>query len=124
MTTLTAPCQADNRKHSRYPVALPAQIRGLPASTRNLSLLGLQLAFPSMNIPLIASDLDSGSLLVTVALPHEGPSRVQCQMAYLCDYGDEHLIGLQFVEFPDRDSDKLERYLASLAASDSTAPLT
>lgn len=94
---------------------LSVRVAGLELLTANLSLTGMQLVCPKMQIAGIQSQLDEGMLLAEVELPDKRSIAMRCRVAYASPYGDEVLIGTHIEAFEGAGEDQWRAYLTALA---------
>ena len=108
----------EKRQHPRYHAGLKAKIKGVSLATKDVSVTGMQLACLGMIYDLVASHLNTPPVTVELSLPGEQNVRVDCSLAYLSDYGDEYLIGLQFEDFKDDGQRSFAEFMAKLSKSE------
>ncbi|MGK0173332.1 MAG: hypothetical protein ACI9W2_005079 [Gammaproteobacteria bacterium] len=82
-------------------------------TVQNLSTRGAQVACPSMVFHFLKPKLKKVPIVLVVSLDD---SRIQGEsvVAYINDYGNELLIGLNFTIISHADQDLLSKYVASL----------
>ena len=110
------------RDSPRYRVYLTVDIDGIELTANNISASGMQVSCPDFLYGRLQDTLESESFQVNTRLPMiETPCAANCKSVYHSEFGDEFLIGLQFLEFKNSDQQALGNYLQGL--SDKNAPV-
>lgn len=110
------------RDNPRYRVYLTVDIDGIELTANNISSTGMQVSCPDFLYGRLQETFDSESFKVNTQLPMvDTPCAADCKAIYHSEFGDELLIGLQFLELQAADQQALGNYLQEL--SDKNAPV-
>jgi len=94
------PSMSDERRiASRFSRRLQATAGDVVLHTSNLSASGVQLECPALRLARFRGQLDDDTVDLTLALPDGGRVRARVKVAYVSEYDDEYLIGVQFERF-------------------------
>jgi c-di-GMP-binding flagellar brake protein YcgR len=106
----------------RYRIFLQVQLDGIELTANNISPGGMQFSCPEYLIGRIEDTLNKESFDLDIQLPLTNPPcRASVKTRYNSAFGDEYLIGIQFVNLEQVHENNLSQYLQSLA--DKNAPL-
>ena len=112
----------ENRQSPRYRVYLPVVVDGIELTANNVSSTGLQVSCPDFLYGRIQDTVETSSFSVDIQIPKsESPCQTSCKMIYHSVFGDEYLIGLEYLDVEASHQQVLDSYLKDLAASN--APL-
>jgi c-di-GMP-binding flagellar brake protein YcgR len=104
------------REWPRYRVFLQVQLDGIELTANNISPGGMQISCPEFLIGRIEDSLNKESFDLDIQLPLiDPPCRVNAKMKYNSVFGDEHLIGIKYVDVDETHYSNLTKYLQGLA---------
>lgn len=110
------------RDWPRYRVFLQVQLDGIELTANNISPGGMQLSCPEFLIGRIEDTLNKESFDLDILLPlTDPPCRANVKMLYNSVYGDEHLLGIKYVNIDETHHNNLSQYLQGL--EDKHAPI-
>jgi len=110
------------RDSPRYRVYLQIELDGIELTANNISSTGMQVSCPEFLFGRIQDTVESDLFDVNIALPLiDPPCKANVKMVYNSTYGDEHLLGMEYVDLDDAHHDSLAAYLQGLA--DRNAPV-
>jgi hypothetical protein len=104
----------ERRQHPRYARRLSAMVDGLLVFTSQVSLAGMQLLCPEMQLPSLRRALEKRSFRLDIDLPDNNQVSCQVEIAYQSMDGDELLIGVNITGFAKGHRKRWENYLAGL----------
>jgi|GEM_PF-4638757 len=114
--------EAEQRDGPRYRVFLQIHVDGIEMTANNISSQGMQFSCPEFLIGRLEDTLNQESYDLDMQLPMvSSPCRASVKTMYNSTYGDEHLIGVKYVNLEGEHADHLSQYLQGLA--DKNAPL-
>ena len=110
------------RESPRFRVFLQVQLDGIEMTANNISSHGMQVSCPEFLFGRIQDTLEQESFDIDIQLPMvDVPCRTSAQLVYNSTFGDEHLLGLKYVELEEEHHQNLSNYLKDL--SDRNAPV-
>lgn len=110
------------RESPRYRVYLPVFLDGIELTANNISSSGMQVSCPEFLFGRIQDTVEGDQFDVDITLPLiDPPCNANVKMIYNSTYGDEHLIGIEYVNLEETHQNNLTNYLQGLA--DRNAPV-
>ena len=105
------------RRYPRYARQLIADVDGLEIYTANVSLRGIQIDCPGMRIHGFDSAVKNNCVVFKLSIPGGKPVTAAGRIAYKSPYGDDFLIGLEFVKFEAGTGAVWQHYIESLSGA-------
>ena len=110
------------RETPRYRVYIPVNLDGIELTANNISSTGMQVSCPEFLFGRIQNTVESDQFELDIVLPLiDTPCNANCKMVYNSTYGDEHLIGIEYLNLEEAHQSNLASYLQGLA--DKNAPV-
>lgn len=113
MTKAEAP--GDQREYPRFRARVPVTLSGLSLFTTNISLSGVQVACPVTLASIFKRQAQGSVVAADFTLPTGAGMHVDCSVAYVWEFDDEYMIGLNFHGLDGAAREALEAYLREAA---------
>ena len=106
----------EHRDSPRFRVYLPIHLDGIELTANNISSSGMQFSCPEFLLARIQNTLDQDNFDLDIELPLTGtPCTANVKTIYNSAYGEEQLIGIEYVGLEDHHQKQLSAYLQNLA---------
>jgi len=104
------------RDSPRYRVYLQIHLDGIELTANNISSSGMQVSCPEFLFGRIQGAVENDLFDVDIALPLiDPPCKAHVKMVYNSTFGDEHLLGIEYVDLDGVHHENLDSYLQGLA---------